>query len=317
MAEKPQARIPAGMATPIPPFVHQSLAMGLPVVPKKDDIDEMAEAVSKTAKLKMIRDVLNPQAPAQPAEKLDYSQFFKAMGDVNNTLATQLTNMYAQNANAAQNSPAIMEVKHQVEKLSDKLENAGKGNQTSDMEIFFNGMARMEAMGNVLRKSLGIPDGIKTTGSDLPQLLGMEEIRIRDARAAREHEEKMLLLRHQLDMDSLNSDRDYKLKVVEFADKRKRSEKTGAMFEDLLGSVMEGIDLSPDEKQMLGVASQPPPRPRIKKFNCLSCGNPVNVPSPDIMEIACPKCQAEYNLDPDAPAAPAPPQSVSPELEPA
>lgn len=321
MAERTVRPPPAGIQTSIPPFVHRSGYMP-PPGQKEDEIDEMSKAMvrdlAKATRMKLIKDTVSPsqQMVSQPAERVDYSSFFKAMGDINQGLANQLTTMYQSNANL-QNNPALQAVQKQVDKIADRMENAGKGGQVSEMEIFFNGMQRFEAMGSILRKSLGIPDEIKSSGGDLPHLLAMEELRARGAREAREHDEKMIMLKRQMDLEDRRGDQNYKLEVIKFADERKRKDNTGKMFEDLLGSVMESIDLSPDEKQVLGFAAQPPPaqeapRPRIKKFTCQACGNPVDVPSPDIAQIACPKCQTEYDLGIEGPSSP-----MMPEKEPA
>lgn len=330
MTQKQQARVPPNMATPVPPFVHQSLAMTLPTMGKKDDIDEMSDNIAKEmvklSRLKMVRDTLNPLPQMQPQQQpIDYSSVFKALGDMNNNLASQLTNMIAQNSQNAQN-PALMEVKHQIEKITERLENVNRGNQQSELETLFNGMARMDAMGGILRKSLGIPDSVKTATSDLPQLLGLEELRMRESREQRQHEERMKMLDRQFVVDDRNSTRQFNLDVMRFADERKRKDNTNKMLEDILGSVMDGIDLSPEEKNMLGIGSNagselPPPgyqpptqaatdvlQPRVKSFLCQACGNRVQVPNPDTAEIECAGCHSVYSLDttipPVSPALP-------------
>lgn len=329
MAEKQGARVPPNMATPIPPFVHQSLAMGLPVVGKKDDIDDMSEAMTrdilKVSRLKMVRDTLNPPVQQQQLQQpIDYSGVFKAMGDMNNNLATQLTGMIAANNQNAQ-SPVIMELKHQIEKVSEKLDSRNQGNQQSEMETLFNGMARLDAMGGILRKSLGIPDSVKTSTGDLPQMLQMEQLRLSEGRAQREHEERMKMLDRQFVVDDRNSTRQFNLDVMKFADERKRKDHTSAMFEDIVASVMDGIDLSPDEKHMLGIGGQPGSsqsdngpsapgpelQPRIMSFKCQSCGGRVPVPGPEVKQLSCPGCQAEYSID-SSDSPPSPPPLASP-----
>ncbi len=329
MAEKAAGRVPVpGMMTPMPPFVHQSGMIALPQVKQPDEIDEfskdMVSSMARAQKLAMIRDTLKPAEP-QRQDNSAMGEAFKAMAVFNQGLTNQMTEIFKTNA-SAQNNSALMAMQQQVQKLSDRLENAGKGGQVSDMEIFFNGMSRMEAMGQILKKSLGIPDQVQTSVSDISGMLQLKKMELDSLQSQQQHNERMALMQRQWQVEDRRDTQKMKLDIIRLSDEREGKKNNSRLLEDLLGSIMEGLDFTPEEKNMLGIAGRPqadqPPapapafrgaRPKVKQFTCQVCGQVIQVPNPDVDQVVCPneQCRTIYDLNPqEKPSAPPPVEIV-------
>lgn len=297
----------------------------------QDEGDDIVNFMFKLNKAKMMKEALSPSPPPpQPAstkseEKttVDLGTAFTAMTNMMTTQNNQLLQMMQSNQ-AASTNPVLLQLQRDFDEMKRQLSQPGQ----DPIDAFVSGMQKWDGMAQFLKKSLGVPQQTPVGTTDIGVMMQLEQMKIEAADRRMQHDREMQQLKWQHEDTVKLADRQYSLEVVKLSDERKGKQRTGEMLEDLLGSLVDGLNFSPQERQILGIEATgqpdsrqqeiPPPKPI--GFKC-SCGATVRLKDPADLEAVCPGCGTVFDLRPyqqpessspapDAPAGGPPPSGV-------
>jgi len=262
---------------------------------KRDPIAEIQKATYDGERLRAFKraagideGVRTPATPSRVEEK--YGVDIGAMFAAQSKMVTDLLSKINEMGGSRSADPFLKHMEEELKELKEKQEQG----QVDPLTLMTQSAAKFDEMAESMKKRLGITGMPQVGAGDMKSLLELEGMRGERDEATRHWQTEMEERRRQWQKEDQRWEQEFKLKMLEFEDKRKTRESAGSALEDLLEAVTESIEPGGQDKEVAEEA----PEPKPKAFKCSTCGTMIPYPPPEATEVACPneKCGTVYDV---------------------
>ncbi len=248
---------------------------------------------------------IDTPAAAPPAVKesssLDVAGVVQAQSALVGTLITQIVDLVKVKPTAGED-PLMKFLLEELRDMRAKADNA-----PDPLAYLFESQERLGAISQKLKASLGLGEGVRVGTQDIGGMISLEEAKMEREERQRRWETERDMTTRQYERENQRWNREFDLKLAEFKEGQANRQNTTDMFGDLIGSVVEALNIergvtaagqAPPHPTPAPTAATPVEAPPPPPFECPECHNQVTPPASTRpgQELKCPHCEAFYRM---------------------